>query len=136
MAVALRISDRVKICSYPGWIGDVWKVIDVQAHPALSDSLPNAIIEGMSLAKPAVVTNVGGIPTMVEHEITGLVVPPNDENALATALLRIIHDHALAKQLADASFARFSTRYTAEIFTRQLEDLFTELALGSDARSA
>jgi glycosyltransferase involved in cell wall biosynthesis len=136
MAIDLRISDRVRICSYPGWIGDVWKVIDVQAHPALSDSLPNAIIEGMSLAKPAVVTNVGGIPTMVEHEITGLVVPPHDENALATALLRVIQDQDLAKQFADAAFARFSARYTAQTTTRQLEDLFAELALKPDARSA
>jgi len=135
-AEALGISDRVKICSYPYWIGDVWKVIDIQAHPALSDSLPNAIIEGMSLGKPAVVTNVGGIPTMVEHEISGLVVPPHDENALARALLRIIQDQALARRLGDAAYARFTARYTAEITTRQLENLFAELALKSGVRTA
>jgi hypothetical protein len=55
-----------------------WQLIDIHAHAAIIDSLPNAIMEGMSLAKPAVVTGVGGISTMVLDGKTGFVVPPHD----------------------------------------------------------
>ncbi len=122
----LGIADRVRIVSYPGPIGDVWKVIDVQAHPTLLDSLPNAIIEGMSLAKPAVVTSVGGIPTLVEDGRTGLVVPPGDAEALARSLVRLLADPAYARSLALAARARYEQGYTPEHMTRRLESAFAD----------
>ena len=125
----LGIANRtVRIAEYPGEIGDVWKIIDVHAHPTLLDSLPNTIIEGMSLAKPAVVTAVGGIPTMVEHERTGLVVPPNDRVALADALVRILDDDAFARTIGSAAYRRYQAGYTRSIMTRRLETAFLELA--------
>jgi glycosyltransferase involved in cell wall biosynthesis len=132
-AVDLGIADRVRICSYPGWIGDVWKAIDIQAHPALSDSLPNAIIEGMSLSKPAVVTAVGGVPTMVDNGESGLVIQPGDAPALAQALLLILRDSSLSKRLGEAARRRFERNYTAEITTRQLEGIFANLAFRRSA---
>jgi len=124
----LGIAARTRIVSYPGPIGDVWGVIDVHAHPTLLDSLPNAIIEGMSLGRPAVVTSVGGIPSLVEHDVTGLVVPPSDAQALADGLLRLLGDPDLAKRLGDAAHRRYLQAYTPEVMTRRLESLFAELA--------
>lgn len=127
-AAALGIAGRVRIVSYPGPVGDVWKVIDVLAHPTTLDSLPNAIIEGMSLGRPAVVTNVGGIPTLVDDGVTGLVIAPNDSRALADALVRLLSDPAYAASLGDAARRRYLERYTPEIMSRSLEDIFTGLA--------
>ncbi len=122
----LGIADRVRITSYPGPIGDVWKVIDAHAHPSMLDSLPNAIIEGMSLEKPAVVTSVGGIPTLVEDGRTGLVVPPGDAPALARALVRLLADEPYARSLARAARARYERGYTPEHMTRRIENAFAD----------
>ena len=124
----LRIADRVRIVSYPGPIADIWKVVDVQAHPTLLDSLPNAIIEGMSLGIPAVVTSVGGIPTIVDDGRTGIVVAPGDAPALAAGLLRILRDPEYARMLGDAAHRRFVEGYTPEIMARRLESAFAGLA--------
>ena len=124
----LRIADRVRIVSYPGPIADIWKVVDVQAHPTLLDSLPNAIIEGMSLGVPAVVTSVGGIPTIVEDGRTGIVVAPGDAPALAAGLLRILRDREYARALADAARSRFLEGYTSEVMARRLESALAGLA--------
>src|SRR5438128_9291209 len=59
-AKRLGVDHRVAICGYPGNSGDVWRVIDVHAHPTQLDSLPQAIMEAMSLGIPSVVTPVGG----------------------------------------------------------------------------
>jgi glycosyltransferase involved in cell wall biosynthesis len=126
-AADLGISDRVRILGYPGCIGDVWKAIDVHVHASLFDSLPNAIIESMSLAKPAVVTSVGGIPEMVEHERTGLVVPPGDPTALSQGLLRLLRTPVVAERLGEAARKRYQERYRPELMTRRLEDLFINL---------
>ncbi len=124
----LGIADRIRIVSYPGPIGDVWNVIDVQAHPSMLDSLPNAIIEGMALAKPAVVTSVGGIPTLVEDGVTGLVVPPGDADALARGLIRLLADEPYARGLARAARARYERGYTPEHMTRRIERAFLAAA--------
>ncbi len=125
-SVSLGIAQNVKICPYPGPIGDVWQLIDIHAHAPLDDSLPNAIMEGMSLAKPAVVTSVGGIPTMVENGRTGIVVPPDNTQALADALVKLLDQRELAENLGKAALNRYEERYTPEIMTRQLEKTLVE----------
>jgi L-malate glycosyltransferase len=123
----LGLSKHVRIAGYPGSIGDVWQTIDIQAHASLFDSLPNAIIEGMSLAKPAVVTSVGGVPEMAEHQKTALVVPPGDPDALAEALLQLLREPETAQSLGEAARRRYEARYRPETMTRRLEDLFCDI---------
>jgi glycosyltransferase involved in cell wall biosynthesis len=123
----MGLSDRIRILNYPGHIGDVWKTIDIHVHASLLDSLPNAIIESMSLGKPAVVTSVGGIPEIVEDGETGLIVPPGDSEGLARALLRLLREPELAQRLGKAARNRYQKRYRPEVMTRRLESLFTDL---------
>jgi glycosyltransferase involved in cell wall biosynthesis len=124
---SLDIVGRVRIASYPGAIGDVWQLLDIHVHGTLWDSLPNAIIEGMSLAKPLVATMVGGIPEMVRSGKTGLLVPPGDSTALASAVLQLLEEPDYAARLGLAAFSLYRREYTQEIMTRRLESLFVEL---------
>jgi glycosyltransferase involved in cell wall biosynthesis len=124
----LGLADRIRVTHYPGNIGDVWKAIDIHAHPTLLDSLPQAIIEAMSLGLPSVVTPVGGIPTLVEHDETGLIVPAGDPDALALALLRLLEEPTTAQRLGAAALARHRRKYTTGIMTTSLENLFARLA--------
>jgi glycosyltransferase involved in cell wall biosynthesis len=123
----LGLAERVRIVSWPGPIGDVWELIDVHVHASLQDSLPIAITEGMSLGKPAVVTNVGGVEEMVTHEQTGLVVPMNDPNPLAHGIVRLLRESATAGRLGAAARERYQRSYRPEVMARALEGLFVEL---------
>ena len=123
LAQELGISNRVHVGGYPGPVGDVWRLIDIHVHASHFDSLPNAILEGMSFGKPAVVTDVGGITEMVLHESTGLVVPPQDPQAIANGLLRIIEHPQLAQELGQAAFERFNQTCRNDIIAEQIESL-------------
>jgi glycosyltransferase involved in cell wall biosynthesis len=123
----LDLADRVRIVNWPGSIGDIWEVIDIHVHASLQDSLPIAIAEGMSLGKPAVVTNVGGVEEMVTHEQTGLVVPMNDPGALKRGLLRLLRHPEAGRRLGDEAQRRYRQRYRPEVMTRTLEDLFADV---------
>ncbi len=127
-AEEMRIADRVRIVSYPGNIGDVWKTVDIHAHPTLLDSLPQAILEAMSLGLPSVVTPVGGISTLVDHGRTGLIVPAGDAEALARALTQLLDEPSTASRLGNAALERYRNGYTTAIMTRSLENLFARLA--------
>jgi glycosyltransferase involved in cell wall biosynthesis len=126
-AQRLGIADRLHLRSYPGDIADAWNVIDIHAHPSSIDSLPNAVIEGMSLGKPAVVSAVGAIPEHVDHERTGLVVPPGDAAALAAALGRLLEDRDFAKRLGEGARARYLDRFTPAVTARQMEGCLESL---------
>jgi glycosyltransferase involved in cell wall biosynthesis len=124
----LGLTARVHFVGYPGPIGDVYRAIDIQVHASTQESLPQAIIEGMALGKPAVVTAVAGIPSMVGDGTTGLVVRPGDSEALAGALRRLLDDDGLARRLGAAARARYFERYTDTQMTRSLEGVFLDVA--------
>jgi glycosyltransferase involved in cell wall biosynthesis len=127
LAADLELGDNSRIISYPGPIGDVWAAIDIHVHASLFDSQPIAVIEGMSLGKPAVVTSVGGVPDMVEHGRTGLIVPPGDPVSLASAVLEILGNSVLMKDLGKAARERYENNHRPELMARRLEELFLEL---------
>ncbi len=123
----LGVSERVAIASYQGPIGDVWQTIDIHAHPTMRDSLPNAILEGMSLAKPAVVAATAGIPALVLDGKSGLVVPPADAAAVAAGLNRLLDEPELARALGAAARRRYEEGYTDTLLARRMEALFADL---------
>jgi glycosyltransferase involved in cell wall biosynthesis len=127
-ATELGIADRVIITSYQGKIGDVWQTIDIQAHPTMADSLPNAILEGMSLGKPLVASAHAGIPTLVLRDQTGIVVPVNNAEAVAEALIELLDRPEKAQAFGAAARERYLYGYTGEHLARRMETVFTEIA--------
>ncbi|MBV8725180.1 MAG: glycosyltransferase family 4 protein [Candidatus Eremiobacteraeota bacterium] len=129
----LGLTSRVHFVGYPGPIGDVYNAIDIQVHPSIEESLPQAIIEGMALGKPAVATAVAGIPTMVSDGATGIIVRPGDAQALAAGIRRLLRDTSLAARLGLAAQQRYWERYTDARMARSLEKLFEDVARPSAA---
>ncbi len=83
-----------------------------------------ALGEGMSLSIPCVVTSFGGNPYMVEDGVNGYLVPIKDSHAMAEAIVRIMEDPALAKELGRGARRMFEERFTAEAMTRKLEKIY------------
>jgi glycosyltransferase involved in cell wall biosynthesis len=66
------------------------------------DNSPLSILEAMAAGKPVVATDVGGVPELVCHGKTGLLARPNDPEGLAEALIKLIEDEQLRKQMGSA----------------------------------
>lgn len=127
-AQRLGIADRIRFLAYSGHNADVWQLFDVHVHASHFDSLPNAIIEGMSYGKPAVVTDVGDCARTVVDGISGLVVPPRDARRLADALIRLVADPSLRDRFGREAHRRYVLRHRPEVMTTQIEALFERLA--------
>ena len=100
--------------------------------PGDRDGLPNVLVEAMASGVPVVTTDVSGIPELVSHEANGLLVPPDDPEALADALVRLHEDRELAERLTRAGRATVRDNFDGDVLARRLADLFRE-ALAPEA---
>ena len=92
---------------------------DIVAIPSLKEATSIAGLEAMSSARAVVATRVGGLPEIIENEVTGLLVPPRDPEALALAIIRLLESPDLRKQLGRAARARVEREFTWEQVARE-----------------
>jgi colanic acid/amylovoran biosynthesis glycosyltransferase len=90
------------------------------------DGLPTVLTEAMALKVPVVATPVTGIPELVEHGQTGLIVPERDPAALAAAIRRLIEEPETARRLAEAGRARVERDFDLHANVGELRALFEE----------
>jgi glycosyltransferase involved in cell wall biosynthesis len=80
----------------------VYRSADVMINPSLVDNMPISVLEALASGIPVVSTNVGGVPYLVEHEKTALLVPAQDPEAMAEAVLSLLNDPLKTKQMTQA----------------------------------
>jgi glycosyltransferase involved in cell wall biosynthesis len=100
---------------------------DMAVLPSRAEGLPNAVLEYMSAGLPVVASDVGGNSQIVRDGETGLLVPAQDANALAAALLRLLRDDPLASRLAQSGHALVKTHFSFERLVEETGQLYTEL---------
>ncbi|MCI0454152.1 MAG: glycosyltransferase [Candidatus Dadabacteria bacterium] len=83
----------------------------VIAEDGSRDISPNALIEAMAMKLPVISTNVTGIPEIVEDGVSGILVPPHDENALAGAIVKLIENDNLRKELGENARKKVEERF-------------------------
>jgi glycosyltransferase involved in cell wall biosynthesis len=87
-------------------------------HPSHLDNSPNSVAEAMASGLPVIASNVGGIPSMIEHNRTGLLVAPRNHRELAQAMIALLRSRSERVRLAGAAkevaLARHLPGYVAE----------------------
>jgi glycosyltransferase involved in cell wall biosynthesis len=102
--------------------------LDVFVLPARAENLPMAILEAMAWAVPVVATRVGGVPELVADGVTGILVPPDDPEALGAALETLLDDADLRASLGRAGAERVATQFDARHLAGRMLSLYEELA--------
>ncbi len=106
LAADLGVGHRV---AFAGWRPDARDLVaglDVLAVPSREDGSPLVVFEAMGAGVPVVASRVGGVPDQVVDGRDGLLVPPGEPAALATALTRVLTEPGLAQALSAAGRAR------------------------------
>jgi glycosyltransferase involved in cell wall biosynthesis len=129
-AAELGIADRIEL---PGWIDAGRREAElgrasVFCLPSHAEGLPMALLEAMATGKAVVASSVGGVPEVVRDGDNGLLVPPRDAAALATALARVLDDAVLRARLAERARATVEGAYSTELMCGKLSAIYRELA--------
>jgi glycosyltransferase involved in cell wall biosynthesis len=92
--------------------------------PSYQETAPMVIQQAMAAGLPVIATPVGGIPDMIEHDVSGLLFHPGDVEGLARALHRLSDDAGLAARLASAARSRALSSFTAERVAKATLDVY------------
>jgi glycosyltransferase involved in cell wall biosynthesis len=127
----LGLEGRVRL---PGFRDDVpaWlRAADAFVLSSHSEGTSVSLIEAMSLGLPAVVTDVGGNPFVVERDRTALVVPGGNAAALGDAMARLAADAGLRDRLGCAGAERFQALFKVDAMLRAYSAMYAEIARGA-----
>ena len=100
---------------------------DVFVLPSLYEAFGIALLEAMAMEKPIVASRVGGIPEIVLDGISGILVPPRDSDALASALLRLLQDEKVRREMGRAGRQRVETHFTRDGMVNVIQDIYAGL---------
>jgi len=100
---------------------------DLFVLPSLMEGMPNAILEAYAAGRPVVATSAGGSSEAVDHERSGILVPPHNAEALASAVVRVLRDEPLRRRLGRAGRAWARERFSIERVVGRYETLYERL---------
>jgi glycosyltransferase involved in cell wall biosynthesis len=122
---------------FAGWREDIPEILslcDVFALPSLGEHFGRVLIEAMAMGKAVVATNAGGVPEIVTHGETGLLVPPGDSTTLAEALLTLFRDLSLSARLGLAARRRAETCFGLSRHVEAVESVYRKLTVSRHGR--
>lgn len=98
MAKKNNVLDKVIFTGERRDIPALLSCLDIYVMSSIKEGLPNALLEAMASGRPIVATKVGGIPEVIQHGISGQLVPPGDAGSLAKAIKLLISNSSMAKK--------------------------------------
>lgn len=126
---ALELGDSFRLTGFRDDHDSFIAAGDLAALSSKLEGTPGVLLDALALGRPIAATAAGGVPEVVEHEVTGLLTPVGDPDLLGAAIARVIMDRPLAARMSAASLARardFSIENTVdrtiESYERALRD--------------
>lgn len=123
----LGLRSKIRLLGYREDIAEILQILDVYVLPSLWEGLGRSLTEAMYASRPVVATDVEGVPELVKHEETGILVPPNDVQAIARGILTLLSDEQKAQRLGKAAKQRIGEAFRADAMVRSLERVYEEV---------
>jgi glycosyltransferase involved in cell wall biosynthesis len=131
----LEVSDRVHFLGSSTDPLGVLRGFDVFSHPSWAESFPYVVLEAMSVRRPIVASDVGGIAEAVIDRDSALLVPPRDAPALAHAVSSLLEDPVRGECMGERALQRVNERFTLTQMIERLAETYDEL-IGEDSSSS
>lgn len=123
----LEISDKVHFLGFRDDVPELMHMFDLVVASSEYESFSLVLAEAMACGKAVVATRVGGIPEVVEDDVTGILVPHKNPEALAQSIVELLKDPARLRAMGQAGRTRVEELFSIEAMVRSYEDLYTSL---------
>ncbi|MCD4812143.1 glycosyltransferase family 4 protein [bacterium] len=123
----LRTSGVMKYTGFLEDIGKFMSALDVFVLPSECEPFGLVLIEAMARGIPVVATQAGGVPDIVTHGETGLLVPPRDPEALAEAINDLVCHPTKRMQMGETARAQVKEKFSRETMIKKYQEFYTEV---------
>jgi L-malate glycosyltransferase len=113
----------------PGFSSDIREylaVFDVYVCSSRSEGVSNSVLEAMSMQRPVIATQVGGMESIMENRKEGLLIAPEDPAALTSALVALLGNATQATQFAKAARARVEREFSTAVMIERVQAMYDE----------
>lgn len=131
IAHELKIPSNVHFLGTRVDIPQIVSLFDIGVLTSNREAFPNVILEYMAASKPVVATDVGSASEIVIDGKSGYVVPYGDSEAVADAILRLLRDRSLAREMGDAGRKAVEKKFTIQTMMVKYESLFLDSVKGT-----
>ena len=121
-----KINASVKYCTNLDW-KDAMKIVQesqILVVPSRIESIPQVIKEAFFLQVPVIATNVGGIPELISNNITGLLVPPENPEAMTDAINKLLSDNNTKQKLSKNAFKFINKNFSWDVLIEKYIKLY------------
>ena len=119
--------DKIIFTGFRKDIPEICAASDINLLISTDEGFGRVILEAGAMGVPTIGTNIGGIPEVIEDNKTGLLIPPNNSEELTKAIIKLIENPSLRKQLGKNAKERVKTKFSIEIHTHQIQNLYSSL---------
>lgn len=128
-SIETQIKGKVVYCTNVSWkeaMMTLW-ASNLLVVPSRMESIPQVIKEAYYCRVPVVATSVGGVSEIVTHNVTGILVPPNEPTKLADAINEILENEELAKKLANAGYEYLMKNFICDVLMPKYVNFYENL---------
>lgn len=128
LARTLGLEDAVEFTGFRNDVPDLMRKLDILVHASTTgEPFGQVIVQGMAAGKPVVATNGGGVPEIVIHGVTGLLVPMRDAPAMSSAICALLDSPDMAAAMGRAGRIRVLEHFTIEQSARKVEGAYAQV---------
>lgn len=109
---------------------EILSITDIGLITSEAEGVPQFLLQAMAMAKPMVATRVGGIPGIIESGINGLIIPPEDPQSLAEAVIGLLDDRAYGARMGQKAQELIAGKYTAVQMADQVYEVYLKMFKG------
>ena len=128
LAASLNLSARLTFVDGGVSMQSYLPAIDIFCLPSLQQGLGVMMLEAMALGRPVIASGVGGVTSVIEDRVTGLIVPPSDSESLSERILELLRQRDFARRLASAGQELIRTRFSEQRMLDELLNVYRDVA--------
>ncbi len=134
-AEELGVRDRVLFLGKHGSMDELLSCADLFLLPSSNESFGLAALEAMACGAPVVASRVGGLPEVVDHGVSGYLLPPDSLDEMAEAGCELLLDDEARKAMSEAAWRISAERFSADSVVPRYEALYREILGGAGGQS-
>ena len=127
LAASLQLSGRLTFVDGGVAMAGYLEAIDIYCLPSLQQGLGVLMLEAMALGRPVIASGVGGVMTVIEDNVNGLIVPPSDSRALGDRIVELLQDRDKARRIAAAGQQMVRDRFNENRMLDEILQVYREV---------